>query len=266
MSNESILDRIVAHKRVELAERSQIVHIEALRARARNAAKPRDFRAAITRGISDVRLIAEVKKASPSKGVIRADFHPVEIATEYARSGADALSVLTDERFFQGHLDYLTEIQSRVDIPLLRKDFTLDEYHVVEARAAGADAVLLIVAVLELALLKELHACAAELGMAAIVEVHDADEVERALSAGAEIIGVNNRNLRTFETRLETTFALRELVPSDTVVVSESGINSRRDVERLAEAGVDAMLVGESLMRAESIFSKIAELRGTGRA
>ena len=204
-----------------------------------------------------------MKKASPSKGVIRADFHPERIAETYAENGACCLSVLTDEAYFQGADAYLQAARAASGLPALRKDFTVDEYQLYEARALGADAILLIVSLMDGSQLADYVGLANELQMAALVEVHDADELDRAKRARAQLIGVNNRDLKTFETTLDTTFELLEHMPSDALVVSESGINHREDVERLAEAGVDAILVGEALMRERDIGAKVRELLGT---
>jgi indole-3-glycerol phosphate synthase len=208
-----------------------------------------------------VRLIAEVKKASPSRGVLTGAFDPVGLATTYAAHGADAISVLTDEKYFQGHLDLLAAVRAAVPVPLLRKDFTLDEYQLWEARAAGADAVLLIVAILEPAQLRELLQAAKGLGLAALVEAHTAAEVEAAVGAGARLLGLNNRDLRTFETRIETTLALLPLIPPGPIVVSESGFFDAEQVRRVAAAGAHAVLVGEGLVRAADIGAKVRELR-----
>ena len=213
-------------------------------------------------GKSAIRLIAEVKKASPSKGLIRPDFDPVEIAKTYEQAGASAISVLTDEKYFQGRLDYLKAVREAVGLPLLRKDFIIDPYQIYEARAAGADAILLIVAALSKSELSEFMILADELGMASLVEVHAAEELDIALETGVRIIGINNRNLQTFETKLETTLELAARVPPDKVLVSESGIFTRADVERLMEVGVDAILVGESLMREPDPGVKVKELLG----
>jgi indole-3-glycerol phosphate synthase len=207
-------------------------------------------------------LIAEIKKASPSKGILREPFDPLEIAKLYESNGAAAISVLTDEPFFQGKLSLLTEIQKIVRLPLLQKDFILDEFQLYEARVYGADAVLLIAAVLEQSQLAEYQALAAELGLDALVEVHKHGELERALRAEAVTIGINNRNLETFETDLNVTFSLIKEVPDDRTVVSESAIGTGKDVERLIEAGADAMLIGESLLKAKDISAKMKELLG----
>ena len=196
-------------------------------------------------------VIAEIKKASPSKGVIREDFDPVAIAEAYQRGGAACLSVLTDRDFFQGHEDYLSAAREACDLPVIRKDFIVDPYQVVEARAIGADCILLIVAALDDATLAELDAAARELGMDVLVEVHDRTELERALRLELDLVGINNRNLRTFETRLETTLDLLDAVPPGCLVVTESGIHGRADVARMRASGVHAFLVGEAFMRAE---------------
>lgn len=253
-----ILDEIVAYKRGELAQRKAAVPLADLIERARQEPSARDFAGVLRApGIS---LIAEVKKASPSKGLLCPDFDPVRIATAYHEGGAAAISVLTDEHFFQGSLTHLTKVRAHVDRPVLRKDFLFDPYQVYEARAAGADAALLIVGILDDGLLRELHRLVGELGMAALVEVHDERELERALKADARIVGVNNRDLRTFHVDLATTGRLRPLIPDDCVVVAESGIHTRAHVEQLQEWGVDAMLVGESLVTSGDIAGKAREL------
>jgi indole-3-glycerol phosphate synthase len=220
-----------------------------------------DFERALTPVRGGVRLIAEVKKASPSRGVLAADLDPVALASTYARNGADAISVLTDGKYFQGSLEILRQIRASVDVPLLRKDFTLDEYQLWEARAAGADAVLLIVAILSPPLLRDLAAAAKGLRMAALVECHTEAEVDAALAAGSHIIGINNRDLGTFETRIETTLALLPRIPPGPVVVSESGFFTGADVRRVVDAGAHAVLVGEGLVRAEDVAAKLRELK-----
>ncbi|MBI2939542.1 MAG: indole-3-glycerol phosphate synthase TrpC [Chloroflexi bacterium] len=256
-----ILDEIVAHKRAELAERKERETLAAVEARARGQVPPRDFAVAIRQ--PDLTLIAEVKKASPSKGLLAPNLDPVALATAYQAGGAAAISVLTDRRFFQGELAHLTTVRTQVDRPVLRKDFLVEPYQVFEARAAGADAVLLIVSILTDEELRDLHSLAHSLGMAALVEVHDEAEARRALAAGAEIIGINNRDLRTFRVDLETTARIRPLIPPDSTLVSESGIHTRGDVARLREWGVHAMLVGESLVRSGDPAGKIWELLAT---
>ena len=220
----------------------------------------RDFEAALTPPPGGVRLIAEVKKASPSRGVLAETFDPVPLAVTYAQHGAAAISVLTDEKYFQGSLDLLTMIRAAVAVPLLRKDFMLDEYQLWESRAAGADAILLIVSILDAPRLSDLLAGAKGLGLAALVEAHTAEEVEVALSVGARIIGINNRDLRTFQTRVETTLSLLPLIPSGPIVVSESGFAHAADVRRVVAAGAHAVLVGEGLVKAVDVGAKVREL------
>lgn len=257
----NILEEIAEYKRGFVAECKRRHSAQDIRLRAGDSPDPLDFLAALQR--EDIALIAEVKKASPSKGVIRADFHPERIAETYAENGACCLSVLTDEAYFQGADAYLQAARAACGLPALRKDFTVDEYQLYEARALGADAILLIVSLMDGSQLADYVGLANELQMAVLVEVHDADELDRAKWAGAQLIGVNNRDLKTFETTLDTTFELLDHMPSDTLVVSESGINHRQDVERLAEAGIDAILVGEALMRERDIGAKVRELLGT---
>ncbi|HWG43610.1 MAG TPA: indole-3-glycerol phosphate synthase TrpC [Gemmataceae bacterium] len=259
MSN--ILERIVAYKRQEIsAARSRVADAQ-LEKRAAQAPPARDFRAALERG-PDVGIIAEVKKASPSAGLLRADFDPVAIARIYEQNGAACISVLTDEPSFQGHLDYLTAIRAAVSRPLLRKDFILERYQLLEARAAGADAVLLIAEILEEAALPRLLREAAELGLQALVELYDRENLPRVLDSGARLIGVNNRDLRTFETRLEHTLDVIDALPPGVCLVSESGIRTRGDIERLQASGVRAVLIGETFMRAADIGAKLRELGG----
>ncbi|GJQ58108.1 MAG: indole-3-glycerol phosphate synthase [Candidatus Scalindua sp.] len=210
-----------------------------------------------------MRVIAEVKRASPSAGIIRKDFDHIEIATQYESSGAAALSVLTDREFFKGDLRYLTEVKERVNLPLLRKDFLIDPYQIYEARVAGADAILLIARLLTEEQINSYLSLAHGLGMECLVEIHNKKELEKVLETGTAIIGINNRDLDTFETKLETSLQLRSLVPKGKILVSESGIKSRSDVVRLEDAGFDAILVGETLMRSNNIFSKMKELLGS---
>jgi indole-3-glycerol phosphate synthase len=247
-----ILEKILAVKREEVAAAQQERPLAAIRGDAEKADKPRDFlgalRSKILAGMPAV--IAEVKKASPSKGVLRADFDPIAIARSYARHGAACLSVLTDRQFFQGHRDYLIQARETSGLPVLRKDFIVDPYQVYEARAMGADCILLIVAALDDRTMIGLERVAMQLGMAVLVEVHDANELKRALGLRTPLLGINNRNLRTFETRLETTLGLLESIPEERLVVTESGILAPADVERMCLAGVDAFLVGEAFMRA----------------
>lgn len=205
-------------------------------------------------------VIAEVKKASPSRGVLREDFHPAEIATSYAKHGAACLSVLTDERFFQGAPDYLKQARAACSIPALRKDFMIDPYQVYQARAWGADCILLIVAALDHGLMRELEACALEVGMDVLVEVHDADELDAALKLKTALLGINNRNLRTFETTLDTTINLLPRIPEDKLVITESAIRTRDDVQRMRDHAVHAFLVGEAFMRAQDPGAELAQL------
>jgi indole-3-glycerol phosphate synthase len=243
-----ILDRIVTARRADLARAKAEVSLSALERMPGFAEERRGFAHRLR--ARPPAVIAEVKKASPSRGVIRPDFDPVAIARSCAGGGAAALSVLTEERFFQGRLDFLAPIRAAVDLPLLRKDFLFDPYQVVEARAFGADAVLLIVAILDDASLGELLAAAGSAGLDVLTEVHTESEVDRALAAGARLIGVNNRDLGTFETTLATAERLRPRLPGGVVAVAESGIESAEDVRRLMACGYDAFLIGESLMRA----------------
>jgi indole-3-glycerol phosphate synthase len=256
-----ILMRIVASKRQEIAEARGRVPETELERRLSQAPPALDFRPALDRP-GTVQILAEVKRASPSAGVLRADFDPVAIARLYERHGAAAISVLTDLPFFLGKLAHLPAVRAAVTLPLLRKDFILDRYQLLEARLAGADAVLLIAECLPGALLPRLLKETAELGLQALVELYEAENLPRVLDSGARLIGVNNRDLRTFETRLEHTLELASRLPADCCLVSESGIRTRQDVLWLQEAGVRAVLVGETLMRAPDIGAKLDELRG----
>jgi indole-3-glycerol phosphate synthase len=273
----NILDTIVAQKKKEVAQLPQrLIAVGDLRDAMLEHGEQRDFFGALrhlsrnTQHATHMALIAEVKKASPSAGVICPDFDPVRIAREYEAAGASCLSVLTDEKFFQGSLDYLRQIRAAVKLPLLRKDFIIDERQILEAIEWGADAILLIVAILSDAQLKRFHALAVEAGLAVLVEVHDEAELDRALAIGAELIGVNNRDLKTFKVDLATTERLAAklfaspLVPPSTLLVAESGIHTREDVTRLAKCGAKAILVGESLVRHGDIRGKVRELLGSG--
>ncbi|MFH1730074.1 MAG: indole-3-glycerol phosphate synthase TrpC [Planctomycetota bacterium] len=260
-----ILDEIVQHKRVEVAALREQRPLAAVRADAGAAPAPRDFRRAIS-DRPDVALIAEIKRSSPSAGLIREDFDPALTADCYRAAGAAAMSVLTDERFFAGKLEYVAQAKAASSVPVLRKDFIIDEYQVHEASAAGADAILLIVRILSDRQLGEYLVLARELGMAALVETHTADEVGRALRSGADIIGVNNRDLDTLTIDLATTEHLARVIPSGRVIVSESGISSREDVERLAACGIHAILVGERLMKSADITDAARSLTGVSRA
>lgn len=248
---ETILDEILAHKVIETEACKAQRPLPALHAMMAQQQPPRDFAGALRR--ETVALIAEVKKASPSKGVLIEDFDPVRLARTYADNGAAAISVLTDERFFQGHMRYLEQIRTAVPTPLLCKEFIIDEYLVYEARAFGADAILLIVAALEDSRLADLHALAHELGMAVLVEAHDEAEVERALHLNPQIIGINNRDLKTFHVDVNTTARLAALIPDDVVLVAESGIASADDVAQMGRLGAHAVLVGESLVRSADV-------------
>ncbi len=261
---ETILTRILAHKRIEVARQQVKVPLAQIQRRAEKVPPPRDFAVALRRGAS-VALIAEIKKASPSRGVLLHDFNHLELARTYMDNGAAALSVLTDVRFFQGSLKYLEGIRALPDqtAPLLRKDFVLEPYQLYEARAYGADAVLLIVAALADEALHILLELTQALGMTALVEVHTDEELTRALAAGAQVVGVNNRDLHTFTTSLETTERLAELLPTDKsrpLLVSESGIHRAADVQRLRACGVAAVLVGEALVAADDTAALVREL------
>lgn len=262
------LEEICAAKRMEVAARKAATTIAALEAAAAAQTPPRGFEAALrAKAASGVALIAEIKKASPSKGLIRADFRPAEHAAAYEAGGAACLSVLTDAPYFQGHEAYLVEARSACALPVLRKDFMVDPWQCLEARAIGADAILIIVAALEDAAMAEIEAAATDLGMDVLVEVHDEAEMERAAATlTSRLIGVNNRDLKTFTTSLAVTERLAPLAPEGTLLVGESGINTHEDCQRLAGAGVRTFLVGESLMRADDIASATAALLGTQAA
>ena len=248
---KDVLQTILARKAEEIAERSAMRPLDAVREAALQAPEPRGFAQALrAKRASDLpAVIAEVKKASPSKGLIRADFDPAAIARSYEAGGAACLSVLTDADYFQGSDDYLRQAREACALPVLRKDFTIDAYQVYEARALGADCILLIVAALDDVRLADLTVLGLDLGMDVLVEVHDLDELERALQVPAPLLGINNRNLRTFDVSLDTTLALRDAVPADRILVTESGIGTRADVARMRDAGVHTFLVGETLMR-----------------
>ena len=257
-----ILNRILARKVEEIAERSARLPLAELRARVADQPDTRGFAAALESRVEAGRaaVIAEIKKASPSKGVIRADFDPVAIAQSYQRGGASCLSVLTDVDFFQGADAPLQQVRAACGLPLLRKDFTIDAYQVYEARVIGADCILLIAAALDDETLMDLALLAADLDLDVLVEVHDGDELERALEIPAPLIGINNRNLRSFEVSLETSVNLRRNVPAERLLVSESGIATREDVAHLRTAGIHAFLVGEAFMRATDPGSELQRL------
>ncbi|ACL73871.1 indole-3-glycerol phosphate synthase TrpC [Thioalkalivibrio sulfidiphilus] len=263
-NNTDILTRILARKREEVAERSARTSLEDLRRFVDAAPAVRPFLGALEAKIhaGQAAVIAEIKKASPSKGLLREDFDPEAIAKRYEAGGAACLSVLTDHDFFQGSEAYLEDARAACGLPVLRKDFMIDPYQVYEARVMGADCVLLIVSALDDVKLRDLLALTHELGMNVLIEVHDREELERALRLDARLIGINNRNLRSFETRLETTLDLLAMMPADRLVVTESGIHTRDDVARMRNAGVHAFLVGEAFMRASDPGARLAELFG----
>ena len=260
-----ILNQIVAVKREEIAAAITRKSLAVMRADAESRVLTRDFVGAMRARIAagQPAVIAEIKKASPSKGVLREDFIPADIAQSYAEHGAACLSVLTDVQFFQGCIDYLKQARASCQLPVLRKDFIVDAYQVYESRACGADAILLIAAILDDAQMKDFEAIARALDMAVLVEVHDAAELARALKLKTPLVGINNRNLKTFEVSLDTTLSLMRDVPSDRLLVTESGIQTREDVLRLGAAGVNAFLVGEAFMRAPDPGVALAALFGT---
>jgi indole-3-glycerol phosphate synthase len=258
-----ILDRIVEVKKQEVAVAKAAMSLAELQARVGDVEDvPRGFARALRTANESgwVALITEIKKGSPSKGIIRENFDPIEIAEIYQNHGATCLSVLTDEQFFYGHLRYLGLIREQVSLPILRKDFICDPYQIVEARVYGADAVLLIAAMLNVAQLKEFSGVASDLGLDVLLEVHNEEELEAALQTDCELIGINNRNLKTFVTDLDTTSRLAKLIPGERLIVAESGIRSRADIDTLRQAGAGAFLIGESLMREEDIGAKLQEL------
>ena len=254
----SILDRIVEKKREEVEALKQSRPLAEIKQAIQDRPPTLDFQGAIAG--KDCAIIAEVKRSSPSKGRMIEDFRPLALASLYERSGAAAISVLTEKHFFEGDGRYLSEIRQAVQVPLLRKDFIIDPYQIYEARVLGADALLLIAGLLDLGQLREYIDLASGLGLAALVEVHDRLELDKAVSSGAEILGINNRNLKSFTIDLKTTIELSPLVPKSRVVVSESGIHSRRDIAALMHAGVHAFLIGEILVRSGNIAEKIREL------
>jgi indole-3-glycerol phosphate synthase len=258
-----ILDKIVENKKARLAEEMKQISIEGWKQRISRSGlhSTQDFFSAIKRN-EDISIIAEVKKASPSKGIIKENFDPLMIAKEYSEAGVQAVSVLTERDFFLGDDEYLVKIRQSLALPVLRKDFIIDLWQVYQSRFMGADAILLIVSLLTDDELKKFQVVANILGMQCLVEAHDKNELDRALESGAKIIGINNRNLKTFEVDLKTTEDLMNYIPHDRAVVSESGIKNKEDMKYLRELGVDAVLIGETFMRAESIEGKIEELRG----
>lgn len=254
-----ILDDIISHKKEELKTSKVNFPLAELKTKIKDVAPPIDV---IDRhkSISGVKIIAEIKKASPSKGIIRKDFDHISIAEDYEKAGAFALSILTDKKFFMGDLDYLSDIKKICSVPLLRKDFTIDPYQIYEARNYGADLVLLIVAALELEEIKDFLNITESLGMNAIVEVHTESELETALKSECKIVGINNRDLKTFNVSMEVTKSLSKLIPDDKVVISESGISSKEDINKLCSFGIDTFLVGESFMRADKPGEKLKML------
>ena len=259
--SQNKLERIVEARRDTIAHRKRVLPLVALKIAAeKKAPAVRDFRAALTRPACNI--IAELKKASPSRGLLREDYQPAALASSFAQAGAAALSVLTEEDFFQGSLAHLKEARAAAPLPVLRKDFIVDAWQVWEARAAGADSFLLIVAILDDATLRELLGLGRDLKMEPLVEVHTRDELARAVDAGARIIGVNNRDLSNFEVRLETSFALAEAIPDECIAVSESGLRAREDLERLRHSGFDAFLIGEHLMGCPDPGAALGKLLG----
>lgn len=255
----TILDEILTRKHLEVAAAHDQVNLAALEARISSAPPVRGFLKAL-QSAKPPGLIAEVKKASPSAGLIRADFDPVAIARQYEVAGAACLSVLTDEHFFHGHLDYLRDIRRIANIPVMRKEFIIDRYQIAEARVAGADCVLLIAECLDDVQLHELYGYTHSLGMDALIELYDLENVPRVLATGTKLLGINNRDLRTFVTSLDHTFQVQQQIPDDVLLVSESGISTNADIQRLRAAGVGAVLVGESLMKQPDIGSAVKEL------
>ncbi len=268
---DSILENILQTKRQEVARKQAATRLEELKETISTLGRPRNFFHAVTRkpARNKINLIAEIKRASPSAGVIRSDFDPVALARMYFDAGADALSVVTDEIYFQGHLDHIHAVRDTVRLPVLRKDFILDEYQVYESRAAGADAILLIAECLETGRMIDLQILATELNMTCLIEVHDIENLIRVRDAvigfphrSYSLLGINNRDLRTFKTDLGTTLRMAELVEDRDVLISESGIQTAEDIKKLAAVGVKAVLIGETLLRAEDVGAKVAELIG----
>ncbi len=257
-----ILDKIIATKREEVAARKEALPLAELQARSKHAPAPRGFVAALQKAVAEGRpgVIAEIKKASPSKGVIREDFDPPAIAQSYAQHGAACLSVLTDEQYFQGADGYLTEVHASVDLPIIRKDFIVDQYQVYETRALGADCILLIAAALDIGKLTVLYTLAKGMGLDVLIEVHNKVELDAALSLSPKLVGINNRNLKTFETTLDTTLGLLEHIPDGVTVVTESGIGTREDVTLMREHDVHCFLVGEAFMRAADPGAELSRL------
>ncbi len=256
-----ILNKIIEEKKRELKNSKSSAALKELKKRAVDAKGNREFKKSLQRE-DFINIIAEIKKASPSKGIIRKDFNPVEIAEIYQDNGATSISVLTDKTFFQGDIEYLNQIRSKVSLPLLRKDFIIDEFQLYEAKAYGADAALLIAAVLDRSQLAEYMELSREIGLENLVEVHSFKDLEKTMYCEAEIIGINNRDLQTFEISLKTSFDLAREIPKDKVIVSESGINTHEDIVSLQKSGVNAFLIGEALMEEKDIAKKLKELIG----
>ncbi|MCD5391035.1 indole-3-glycerol phosphate synthase TrpC [candidate division NPL-UPA2 bacterium] len=257
----NFLEEILKHKRIEVEAKKKKLGLADLKSKLSDAPQSRSFKEAISKS-DKVNLIAEIKRASPSAGLIRKDFDPVKIAKVYQEAGATAISILTDEKFFRGHIDFLSQVREVVSVPLLRKDFIIDEYQIYESRTYGADALLLIASILSKEEMTKFLSLSHDLGMDCIVEVHNEEELERVLETPAEIIGINNRDLSTFQIDLFTTQHLRKLIPADKIIVAQSGIQSREDVQLLAKEKIDAILVGESLLRSKDIREKMEELVG----
>jgi len=258
----SILGKIISQKKNRLAHARHKIPLAELKSKIRDLEGPRDFQKALKRDVSGIRIIAEIKKASPSRGLLRPNFDPVEIASVYEKKDVDAISVITEEDFFQGDLAFLREVKNTASRPVLRKDFIFDEYQIYEARANTADALLLIAAALELKQAEEYLRLSEDLGMSVLFEIHDLGELEMALTAGAAVIGINNRDLKTLRIDLGTSLRIKKEIPEGKIVVSESGIRTREDVVRIESAGLDAMLIGTCLMESEDIGLKIDQLRG----
>ena len=258
----TVLKKIIARKWEEISERSGQVSLETLKERASQADTPRGFVNAIAARVSagQAGIIAEIKKASPSKGVIREDFHPADIAKSYEKAGAACLSVLTDRDFFQGHEDFLVEARNACQLPVIRKDFIVSPYQVYEARALGADCILLIAAAVDDQTMAELNALAGEMGMDVLIEVHNAEELQRTLKLDNKLLGINNRNLHTFDVTLDTTYSLLEQISEDRLVVTESGIHTRDDIAAMLDHKVSAFLVGEAFMRADEPGEELGRL------
>jgi indole-3-glycerol phosphate synthase len=254
-----ILDRIIKNKKIEVERAKRAYSLEFIHSQIEKVKPPRDFLKAIEPD-GRVKIIAEIKHASPSKGVFREDFNPTQIARSYSEGGASAISVLTDMEFFKGDLTHLRDVRNTVEIPLLRKDFIIDPYQVYEARLYGADAVLLIASALGTEIITQLLKLTHSLGMNAIVEVHDEEELEKALLAGSRIIGINNRDLKTFSVSLDTSIRLSKLIPKEKIVIAESGISSSEDIKRLGGEGIEVFLIGETLMKASNPGEELRKL------